>query len=451
VSDPERPNRDALPSASVVVVGAGVAGTGAALAAAVALGDANADGGAARPTDLDVVLVDGGSGSSTLWTGAIDDEPWQPRADAPPPHAPPPDVRRALDALGAYVVGEAGVAIVTMAGLLRPARGRDAALLDVSAASPASRVAVARARRPGWDADALARMWGDGFAPIDAELLRYTDEEVVPDADFATRHDDDTRLGWLAGRVREALSRAGGRFSGVVMPPALGVDRSRAAELSGRVGLPCGEALGAPGGPAGLRFEAARDRALAGAGVRVMRGRVMRVARVPGGWTVALEDGTRIDAPAVVLAAGGLVGGGLEYTPAEVTLATALPPAARLPLNLTIEAPVLLGEAGHALVLPSSLFGVAPESIAAPFTASPLLERAGVLTTHIGAVVGPDAGGSSRGLYAAGEIVADAPRTWLAALAGGCRAGSAAARASVTAATGGSLARASDEASANPA
>ena len=37
-------------------------------------------------------------------------------------------------------------------------------------------------------------------------------------------------------------------------------------DLSRLVGVPCGEATGMPGGPAGLRFERARDRALAAAG-----------------------------------------------------------------------------------------------------------------------------------------------------------------------------------------
>jgi thioredoxin reductase len=52
------------------------------------------------------------------------------------------------------------------------------------------------------------------------------------------------------------------------------------------------------------------------------------------------------------------------------------------------------------------------------------MDRVGVLAT--------DSGHAGDGLYAAGEIVADAPRTWLSALESGARAGAAAARAIVT-------------------
>jgi glycerol-3-phosphate dehydrogenase subunit B len=394
-----------------------------------------------------VILIDGGSGASTLWTGAIDDLPWERLAVAVAVPLPP-ELRSILDALDAFVVGDAATAVVTSAGLVRPARGRDAALLDATLAASGP-VAVVRALRPGWDADALAQAWGAAFVPIDAAILRTTDEERIPDADFASRHDEDARLGWLAARLREGLARAGGaggRCAAVALPPCLGVARSRSVALSGRVGLPCGEAMGSPGGPAGLRFEAARDRALAAAGVRRTFARATRVEAAPGtGWRVHFEDGPAIDARAVVLATGGLLGGGLEYLPAEVTLATALPPGSRLPLRATVDAPVVLGERGRPLALPSSLFGAAPETIAAPFVASPLLERAGVLVGPGGAVAPGPAAESATGLYAAGELVADAPRTWWAALAEGCRAGAAAARQAVSA----PATRRADEATAN--
>ncbi|MDP9036791.1 MAG: FAD-binding protein, partial [Myxococcota bacterium] len=54
-----------------IVVGAGVAGTAAALAAAWA---------GAR-----VTVVDAGAGASTLSTGAIDDIPWQSASAKPSP------------------------------------------------------------------------------------------------------------------------------------------------------------------------------------------------------------------------------------------------------------------------------------------------------------------------------------------------------------------------------
>jgi glycerol-3-phosphate dehydrogenase subunit B len=401
--------------AAVVVIGAGVAGTAAALAAA-------RDG-------ADTLVVDGGTGASTLWTGAIDDVPWTRAGAAAPPLAP--DLRATLDALDAYVVGDRPARLLSTAGLARPARGRDSAILDAFGGAGGA-IAVARCRRPGWSADALAASWGECFVAIDAELVRHTEEELVPDADFASRHDDDARLGWLAERLREALARSTSALSAVVLPPSLGVSRPRAAALSARVGVPCGEAIGLPGGPAGLRFESARDRALRASGIRRVTGRAERIeegAGAAGALRVHLEGGGLVDARAVVLASGGLVGGGLEYTPAEATLATALPAAARLPLRSTIDAAVVLGVGGRALELPGTLFGSAPESIAAPFVHDGLLDRAGILAGPAGAAAATDGGeAEGRGLYAAGEVVADAVRTWLGALAGGGRAGAAAAR-----------------------
>ncbi len=105
--------------------------------------------------------------------------------------------------------------------------------------------------------------------------MRYSEERALPDAEFAARHDDDARLGWLAERLREALAIefGGDAVAGLVLPPSLGIDRARADQLSGLVGLPCGEPVGMPGGPAGLRFERARDRALGAAGVERVEGR----------------------------------------------------------------------------------------------------------------------------------------------------------------------------------
>jgi glycerol-3-phosphate dehydrogenase subunit B len=393
---------------SVVVVGGGIAGTAAALAAAR---------GGAR-----VVLLDGGTGASTLATGAIDDTPWT--------HAPRPvepvslPARAVLDALAAYALPDAGARIATTVGILRPARGHDAALLDLAPLA-GQRVAVVRCDRPEWDGGALARAWGDGFAALDATVLRHVDERLLPAADFAARHDDEARLAWLAERLRDALARAAARFDALLVPPSLGVETSKARVLSALVGLPCGEAAALPGGPSGLRFERARDRACSAAGVVRIAGRAARIERLADRWRVEQTEGAALEAVAVVLAVGGLVGGGLEYSPGDAAEASVLPPASRPPFRLTLDVPAArLGARGRPLELPGSLFGIPPESLAWPFAADALMERVGVLVD--------DAGRAAPGLYAAGESAADAPRTWLRALESGARAGAAAARDAVT-------------------
>jgi glycerol-3-phosphate dehydrogenase subunit B len=405
----------------IVVIGGGVAGTAAALAAA--------------REGARVTLLDGGTGATVLSTGALDDTPWTRAAAGTPPSPLSTLARVVVEALEVYSVPNAGARIATTAGVLRPARGHDLALLDL--ASPgAGRVGVVRCDRPDWEATALARAWGSagdsargpGFAPLDATMLRHVDERLLPAPDFAARHDDEARLAWLAERLREALSRAGTRFDALLLPPSLGVERPRARDLSALVGLPCGEAAGLPGGPSGLRFEHARDRSLAGARIDRRVARASAVDRAGHRWQVKLVGGDVLEATAVVLAVGGLVGGGLAYTPGDAAEASVLPPASRLPFQLALDVPgAALGAHGRPLELPGSLFGIPPESLAWPFAVDPLMARVGVLVDGDGGV--------APGLYAVGETVADAHRTWLGALESGARAGTAAARHAVSGTT----------------
>jgi glycerol-3-phosphate dehydrogenase subunit B len=395
---------------SVVVVGGGVAGTAAALAAAR---------GGAR-----VVLLDGGTGASTLATGALDDAPWTHATRPVEPVSTP--ARAVLNALAAYALPDAGARIATTAGILRPARGHDLALLDLAPLA-GRRVGVVRCDRPEWDAAALARAWGDGFTPLDATVLRHVDERMLPAADFAARHDDEARLEWLAERLRDALTHDGRGFDALLVPSSLGVDTARARALSKLVGLPCGEAAASPGGPSGLRFERARDRALATAGVTRTTGRAVRAERHADRWQLARAEGPALEATAVVLALGGLIGGGLEYSPGDAAEASVLPPASRPPFRLTLDVPAAtLGARGRPLEIPGSLFGIPPESLAWPFAADATMERVGVLVDATGR--------AAPGLYAAGEIVADVARTWLRALETGALAGAAAARDALTSA-----------------
>lgn len=412
----------------VVIVGTGIAGTGAALAAAWS---------GAR-----VTAMDGGAGATSLATGALDLGRWPGAGDAGPrPRVSLPEMAsRALEALEGFVVPGWTPRLLTTAGVVRDADGHDDALIDV-APLDGRPVAVARCLREGWSADALARAWGEAFVALDVRALRHANERAIPDADFAARHDDDGRLGWLELRLREALASApaGPAFAGVVLPPSLGIDRPRARELSRRLGLACGEPVAAPGGPSGVRFERARDRAFAAAGVELLAGRVARITREGGAWRVCMEEGEiqegePIDADAIVLAIGGVLGGGIGYVPPEDRLTegtTSAGAGASRPhpaLRASIEAPLTLGARGRPLEIAGSLLGLAPANLAPgdlalPFAAGRLLERAGALVDEEGRCAGAPAG-----LLAAGDFAADAPRSWLGALVLGVRAGLRAAR-----------------------
>jgi glycerol-3-phosphate dehydrogenase subunit B len=404
----------------VVVVGAGIAGTAAAWVAARA---------GAR-----VTLVNAGSGASSLSTGGLDFE----ASGSQDARGLGTSAAEVLRALGSVVVPDGRpVLLATTAGLVRPARGHDAALLDWTPFA-GKRVGVVRARRPGWDADALARSWrgqhGVDATALDATALRHSDERVLPDADFAARHDDEARLGWLAERLRQALAR-GPAVHALVLPPSLGVEHARGAALSTLVELPCGEAATGPGGPSGLRFQHARDRALKSQGVERLAGRVVAVNQATSGWQLQLEGGARVEADAVVLATGGLLGGGIEYAPSEWLPGSEVPGAASVPFRFGLACDGLeLGAHGRAMVPPGSLFGMPPEKLAWPFAADPIMDRVGALADADGRVPGYE------GLFVAGEMAADVPHAWLAVLESGASAGHAA-TASASRAPEGSLQR----------
>jgi glycerol-3-phosphate dehydrogenase subunit B len=404
----------------VVVIGGGIAGTGAALAA--------------RAAGAEVTLLDGGAGASSLAGGAMDVTSWEDTPREGDPSADDvlaePAVAAALNELHELVRPAAAPATVaTMAGIVRPARAVDRALLDLAGLTGGI-VFVPRADHPGWDAGALARAWNDTriarargveFVALDATLTRFVDERHLAHAELAARHDEPARLAWLAARVKDALGRrTEARVLAVVVPPWLGIEATREAALSSAVGVPCGEPLAGPGGPSGLRFERARDRAFARREIAVVAARAKEIAQDGHEWHVSLERGASLVADRVVLATGGLIGGGLAYAPSNAVLAGEVPARARASFASTVDAPVTIGAGGRALGIPGSLFGESPETLAWPFAVgAPLLETAGVLATSSGHV--------QNGLYAAGDVVADRPRTWLGALAQGARAGAAAA------------------------
>jgi glycerol-3-phosphate dehydrogenase subunit B len=401
----------------VLVVGSGIAGTAAALAASRA---------GAR-----VTMIALGPGASSLAGGALDLAPWDAHGEAAPDLEE--DALAVVDALDAFDVRGPSRIVATLAGILRPARGVDRALLDLGPLHDAT-VWVPSVDWPRWDAPLLARFWSDSaeagarrlvFMTAPAHMIERSEELAMAEADMAALHDSPARIAWLASRLEEGKKAGAPAASAVLLPPWLGLERSRAEALALAVGVPCGEAMSGPGGPSGLRFERARDRALAASGVERVLGQVTSLA-YDGAWRATLAGGAGGEPlaafDAVVLATGGLLGGGLAYRPMSGALA-ADPRAAAAPLlTATLDAPLLVGMRGAPLRPPSSLFGGAPESHAWPFAPGSLLERGGVLVEDEGRVRG-----APRGLLAAGEFAADAPRTWLSALSTGARAGRAAA------------------------
>ncbi len=338
-----------------------------------------------------------------------------------------PDVAAFADELGLWDVPRGSRPwIATVAGCIRPARGRDRALLDLGELED-TRVFLPRVDRAGWDADSLARVFTAStfarrhrlrFSAVDAPVLRFDDEHRIGDADLAARHDDDARLRWLAARLRETVAGGGG-VGAVLLGPWLGVAAPRAEALSAMVGLPCGEALIGASSPAGLRFEAARDRMLDGAGVRRVWDRAIAVTRVDA-LSVAVAGGDAVlVADTVVLAIGGIAAGGVVYAPPEQAAGSELSRRGRRPFQLSLDVEVALSAGGPTpLDIVSSMRGPELDSSAWPADGRPaLLETIGV------SCVGSRA---AERIHAAGDVVAGRRRTLLEAAESGIAAGAAA-------------------------
>ena len=277
----------------VAVIGAGVAGTAAAWAA--------------RRSGAEVVVVHDRPGASALGSGAADYEPWERGAAD---HELAADARELAGELG--YVAKVGL-VATASGLLRPARAHDSAILDLSELA-GRRVAIADVVRDDWDAVLIARAlsdtpWaaqtGTSFEPRELDL---DPASHAASYDLACRFDDPEAARALAAALKKSRGAADAWLTG----PWLGVQPGTAERVRKLVEMPVGETLSPPGGAAGARFEAARDLALSKAEVSVRRGQVREVSVASEGIELRLDGDETLIADRVVLAIGGVVGGGVE-------------------------------------------------------------------------------------------------------------------------------------------
>jgi glycerol-3-phosphate dehydrogenase subunit B len=340
-------------------------------------------------------------------------------------------VQAFVDELGLWRLaaeGEPLCRLATEAGRIRPARGHDRSLLDLSRLDQGARVLMPRVSRPEWDAASLAAALGsDGYAserglvfePVDGRILKLIGEDRIHPSDLALRHDDADRRGWLAQQLR-ALLAVSGRVDALLLGPWLGVKAAVAAELERELGLPVGEILAGPGGPAGMRFEVARDALLGRMGVAVERRRVAAVEVGDGELATVLADGEeRAVSESVVLALGGLVSGGVRYDPPSQHAGTDIAAEGAAPFRLSLAVPLPLQALGHRIDVVGSMHGPAIDQLAWPIDADPgLLEAVGIAGEGLAALPG---------VYAAGDVLADRPRTLLQAVYSGLVAGAAAA------------------------
>jgi hypothetical protein len=384
-------------SCRVAVIGAGASGVAAAWAAA--------------QSGAHVMVVLGGVGATSLSSGALDGSPEDGSTE----------MAAFASALGLWHIEPSRLA--TNAGLLRAALGHDRALLNLEKIE-GGLVGVVDVRRRGWDAATLAHAWtsepwamkhGLRFEAIAIEALLRSDEELLPLADLAARHDEPERVGWLADRLRGAPLAAA---SAIVMGPWLGLRTGVASDLARVVGKPIGEPLSLPGEVSGLRFDRARDALFAELGVERIAGWADLVE--VGGPTarVALESTDVFSCDAVVLASGGLTGGGITWSSDGASVGFVTSP--RHLGSLAIHGRVLYasGSPGGDLFEKYGWHGGAEAAG---------IECVGVWVDERGAVRRTDGSIVPR-LHAAGDLAADRPRTMLEAIRSGLVAGAAAAQ-----------------------
>lgn len=369
----------------IAVVGGGIAGLSAAWAA--------------RRAGADVTVLFDRPGASALYSGALDVSSWeQDRLDAPIPAG----VIALATAFDAWSLGTRSCRVATYEGVLRPARGADVALLDLAPLAGRA-VAVADCPIDGWDGVAMARALGASRWATETRT-RFAASRVVgavdpseargSSFDVAALHDTEERVARLAGCLDTAERDADAWLLG----PWLGTEPGSAERLRALLGKACGETTSPPGGPAGARFEAARDALFSNTGVHVRREHVTALDRRGGRFhPIGAVDGslTAKDAgfDAAIVAIGGMVGGGVRLTQGG--------------FELSIAASLSVGLDGRAVGSPSSLYGldVGGKGVS-------VLERVGLLADGAAARGAP-------GIFVAGDCVEGRPRTALEATAAG--------------------------------
>jgi glycerol-3-phosphate dehydrogenase subunit B len=379
---------------TVLVVGGGFAG----VAAAWAL----------ERRGQEVMLVWDGPGASGLYSGALDRSEWHGPLDPRPLSR---DAEAFLAELGCFAPVTGPLArLATTAGLLRPARGRDRAVLDCELLR-GRRIDVVDLSRPGWDAEQLAQAWSASgwarssrteFRPVSITPPAAVEVRGLGDRDLAACFDEPS----YAAAFAQVLQQASDGESPLLLGPWLGLVPSSVDRVRQLARRPLGETLSDPGGAAGWRFEVARDAWLERSRVEAFKGEVVSVQRADSGFEVLGRLGSpgedrALDAEFshVILALGGVVGGGVLFSGGAGGLGRSF--------SLSVRAPVALRLGGHEVALQSGALGADLQSLGLE-----TLTEVGLAVDEQYVAQGPD-------LYAVGDVVADRPRTALEAISAG--------------------------------
>jgi glycerol-3-phosphate dehydrogenase subunit B len=262
----------------VAILGSGIAGTTAAIAAARA---------GAR-----VGVITGPPAATAMFSGA-----W----NGPCPEA----LHQALVETG-YHLRDVAHSLPHPNGRLLPCT---AAAASHAAAKPEAAWIIGIAGLPGFNAPILARRWSalGGVTRVLAGSPRAGWSAVA----LATRIQNDPRP--LIDTLRDTIREH--RAPSIVLPAVLGVTEDAAvhAQVQDALGIPVGEALGVPPSLPGWRLHRALRRVLANANVTVIENRVVAAHRANDRVNeVTLADGDAVRARTYVLATGKYAAGGIE-------------------------------------------------------------------------------------------------------------------------------------------
>lgn len=343
-------------SPPIVVIGNGVAGVCAALAA--------------KERGHEVLVLCSAAGSSSMMSGALDEIPWD-NANSQTEASDCTDIQGFLGAFPLFSITHESVRLLTQQGISRPARGRDRSLLDLSALPNGSQIALPRIARKGWDADLLAKSFNhDAWARAKSlsfhavEISDLTDDRLrhYPDSDLAREFDSDAYFRAISSK----LSTLSSNFGAVLLGPWLGILKNRSEELANTLKCPVGECASIIGGTAGLRFDQHRSAALAASGIESRRFRVRAVEANSSSVLIRGDSDDLIKASSVVIATGGLISGGVCYSPAEWALGSEIPERAHPPLSMGFVCDGDLRFNGRSAEIPGSLYGLNLEELTWP-------------------------------------------------------------------------------------
>ncbi len=257
----------------VLVIGDGAAGIAAARAAV--------------EQGATVTLVSEGAGATAMGSGAV----WGAAAEPFARWSEGGPFQRGgrYVTLGAWVLADVVGALDSALDVSRVAANAVLGVVDLPT-------------HPGWNPRMIASALGAAVIPL---------PDAPEDDSFhatARRFDTPGVVDATALLLQNALRGKG--IGAVLFPPVLGLRRDDvAARLSAAVGVPVGEALGDAGDPLSMRFHRAL-RQWVPASVTTVRG---RASVTPGRALDVTVQGVKARARAVVLATGGLTGGGVQF------------------------------------------------------------------------------------------------------------------------------------------